>query len=204
MLQIDTLTLGLYQVNCYVIRQEGSANCVVIDPGYEPQSIMRFLEENGLQLGGVLLTHGHFDHVGAAEALVAQTGCTLWMSKADLSFPQDALHLQFFPLTNWASTSVRFCDDGDVVTAAGLSFTVLKTPGHTPGSVCYRCGEFLFTGDTLFAGACGRTDLPAGNWAEMQASLARLKAIAEDLRIFPGHGTPSTLNLERRNNPYLL
>ncbi len=201
MLNIQTLTLGAYQTNCYVLTN--GSRCVLIDPGYEPEGIAAFLKNSNLTLEAILLTHGHFDHVGAVEDLVVETRCDLWMHRNDWALPLDLIHLHYFPLAECDFTNVKFCADGDVITAAGLTFSVLETPGHTPGSVCYQYENALFTGDTLFDGSCGRTDLPEGNWSQMKASLARLKAITKNLRIYPGHGSSSTLLSQRHNNPYL-
>lgn len=201
MLKIQTLILGTYQTNCYVLSND--ERCVLIDPGYEPEGILSFLKSGGLKLEAILLTHGHFDHVGGVETLVQETHCDLWMHKNDWAMPLDLVHLHYFPLADCDFTDVKFCKEGDMISAADLAFTVLETPGHTPGSLCYQCENALFTGDTLFAGSCGRTDLPEGNWSQIKASLCRLKDIRKNLRVYPGHGTSSTLIAERHNNPYL-
>lgn len=200
-MNIRTLTLGAYQTNCYVL--SNGNRCVLIDPGYEPEGILSCLEADGLTLDAILLTHGHFDHVGSVETLVQQTHCDLWMHRSDWAMPPDPIHLHFFPLAQCDFTDVKFCAEGDVITAAGLTFTVLETPGHTPGSVCYQCENALFTGDTLFDGSCGRTDLPEGNWSQMKASLARLKSITRNYQVYPGHGSATTILAQCRNNPYL-
>ena len=109
----------------------------------------------------------------------------------------------FYPIHDCSFTEVCFCEDGELIRAGGLTFNVMETPGHTWGSVCYLCGDALFSGDTLFAGSCGRTDLPGGDWATITQSLHRLKEIEADLRVFPGHGPGSTLNTEKTTNPYL-
>lgn len=201
MCKIYTLPLGAYQTNCYIIAN--APKCVIIDPGYEPKQILHFLDAHQLNVEAILLTHGHFDHVGAVEQIVEQTGCALWMSEKDWALPMDPVHLHFYPLANCDFTDVKFCKDGTFIAVAGLSFTVLETPGHTPGSVCYQCENALFTGDTLFAGSCGRTDLPGGDPSQLSASLARLKAISMNVWVYPGHGHASTLSAEQRSNPYL-
>ena len=203
MLQIDCLTLGDYQVNCYVVRKESSDRCVVIDPGYDAQRILQFLKTQKLTLDTILLTHGHFDHAGAVKALVEETGCKLWMSERDWSQKRNPLTAYLYPLANSTFTEVQFCEDGEKILAADLTFDVMETPGHTWGSVCFRCGDALFTGDTLFDGSCGRTDLPGGDFKTIATSLQRLNEISENLRVFSGHGSSTTLDDQRRYNPYL-
>ena len=203
MLNIHTLPLGSYQTNCYILWAEGSKTCVVIDPGYEADRVLSTVKALDLTIEAVLLTHGHFDHVGAVEELVSATGCALWMHEGDYSQFPNPTNAYFYPLTKCDLPQVQFCEEGERITAGGLNFTVMSTPGHTFGSVCYRCKDALFCGDTLFAGSCGRIDLPGGDRAAMLLTLERLADLKEDLRIFPGHGPASTLAREQESNPYL-
>ena len=203
MLKIDVLPLGDYQTNCYIVREENSQSCAVIDPGFEPERVLQFLQENGLQVDAVLLTHGHFDHVGAVEKIVAATGCELWMSQSDWSQKNTPQTLFFYPLANCDFTQLSFCEEGEQIRAGGTVFTVLETPGHTWGSVCYRCEDAIFSGDTLFAGSCGRTDLPGGDWNTIRQSLERLAALEGNDTVYPGHGESTTLERERIYNPYM-
>ena len=193
MLKIDTLTLGLYQVNCYVVRSEDSDRCVVIDPGYDGQTVLRFLKEQNLHLEAILLTHGHFDHVGAVKELAAETDCKVFLHDLECTMPEAMTAGPLYATDNYPH---RF-------SVAGMDFTVLHTPGHTPGSVCLICADAMFSGDTLFADSCGRTDLPGGDWATILASLGRLKELPGNYRVFPGHGEDTTLAQERQYNPYL-
>lgn len=186
MLQIDCLVLGGYQVNCYIVRPEGSDHCVVIDPGFEPETILRFLQEQELTADAILLTHGHFDHVGAVMELLEKTGCRLIMHKKDWIVTGDPVAAWIFPLAGRDLKGLEFCADGDGLALAGLTFTVLETPGHTKGSVCYRCEDVLFTGDTLFAHGYGRTDLYGGDFRQLMQSLRRLLRMR--IHIYPGHG----------------
>ena len=202
-MKINTLCLGDYQTNCYIVRADGAASCAIIDPGYEAGTILAFLKKEGLQPDAILLTHGHFDHVGAVKELVAATGCGLWMHEGDHSQPQNPTNAFFYPLTNAKFTQVKLCEDREKISAGGLTFTVMATPGHTGGSVCYLCADAMFAGDTLFAGSCGRIDLPGGDRKLMQASLKRLSELEENYRVFPGHGPDTTLFEEKRFNPYL-
>lgn len=203
MIQIDTLVLGSYQTNCYIVRNSASQSCAVIDPGYEAGKVLDSVKKLGLTIDAVLLTHGHFDHVGAVEEIVTATGCKLWMRESDWSMPNSPMHNYLFPLANCDFTEVLFCEDFEEITAGGLTFTVWETPGHTWGSVCYFCQDVIFSGDTLFAGSCGRTDLPGGDWKTIQNSLARLAELEGDYRVCPGHGPATTLKTEKRANPYM-
>ena len=195
MLQIHTLPLGDYQTNCYILHQEGNRDCVVIDPGYEPEIILCYLSEKGLTLQAILLTHGHFDHVGAVRELAAQTDCQVYLNPKELAMPpmQTAGPLYY----------THTYGEGDRLDIAGISFRVLETPGHTPGSVCLVAENNLFSGDTLFRGSCGRTDLPCGDHRAMTESLKRLAALREDYNVYPGHGSNTTLAREQKTNPYL-
>ena len=195
MLSLHTLPLGAYQTNCYILHQEDSSSCVVIDPGYTPEVILDFLAGKGLTLEAILLTHGHFDHVGAVRDLAAETGCRVWLNPDDLSMPPK---LTAGPLYYTDTYS-----EGDTISPAGISFQVLSTPGHTPGSVCLIAEDFLFSGDTLFAGSCGRTDLPGGSTRAIRESLRRLAAIPQDYSVHPGHGESTTLAWEKQYNPYM-
>ena len=200
-MKIHTLPLGDYQTNTYIIENEG--HCAIIDPGYEPETILGFLKKRSLIADAILLTHGHFDHVGAVERIVEATGCKLWMSQRDWSQKISPLTGYFYPLANCDFTEVQFCEDGEEISAAGLAFKVLETPGHTYGSVCYLCGDALFSGDTLFAGSCGRTDLPGGDWNTILESLKRLSALSGNYAVYPGHGNSTTLSQEKLYNPYM-
>ena len=203
MIKIHTLTLGSYQTNCYIVHQETAKTCAVIDPGYAPEVILEKVGALGLTVDAILLTHGHFDHVGAVETLVKATGCDLWMSESDWSqFPNPTTAF-LYPLANCDFTEVHFCEEDDHIHAGGLTFVTWRTSGHTWGSVCFACEDALFTGDTLFAGSCGRIDLPGGDRDAMLRSLERLAETEGDYTVYPGHGPKTTLAIERMCNPYL-
>lgn len=191
-MNIQKLTLGLYQTNIYILSNDTEA--VVIDPGYEPDIILDALE--GKELKAILLTHGHFDHVGAVKELVAETGCKVYIHAADLSLPPMITAGQLYHTHTYA--------EGDTVCPIeGAALHVLHTPGHTPGSVCLLLGDQMFSGDTLFEGSCGRMDLPGGDQLQMHQSLNRLVSLQADYHIHPGHGGSTTLAAEKRYNPYM-
>jgi len=203
MLTVHPLPLGAYQTNTYIVYDSAAKTCAVIDPGYEAFAILEAVHALGLNLEAILLTHGHFDHVGAVEDLVTATGCKLWMHEADWSQFPSPVTAYFYPLANCDFCEVWFCEDGEIIHAGDLSFTVLSTPGHTKGSVCFLCENALFSGDTLFAQSCGRTDLPGGDRQQMAQSLSRLAGLEGDLTVYPGHGESTTLAQEKMYNPYM-
>ena len=194
MLKIHKLTLGLYQTNTYIIHDDASTSCCVIDPGYEADTILSKVESLGLTLEAILLTHGHFDHVGAVRDLAADTGCRVFLC------PEDALLPPMFTAGKLYYTDTYA--EGSLLNVAGLYIHVLHTPGHTPGSVCLIAENSLFSGDTLFAGSCGRTDI-GGDWATILKSLRRLSDMEADFTVYPGHGESTTLAVEKRYNPYM-
>jgi len=190
-MEVLHLNVGQLQTNCYIVWAEGSTTCAVIDPGDEPGRILKNIADRGLTLEAVLLTHGHFDHVGAVRTLAKETGCSVYMNIKELALPPQL-----------TSGPLYYSDafEGSV-TAGGLTFTVLETPGHSQGSICLICGDVIFSGDTLFAGTCGRTDLPTGSWSTILKSLKLLAQLPGDYTVYPGHGPSTTMNDERAYNP---
>ncbi len=195
MRKIYGMPLGAYQTNCYIFHDDASTACCVVDPGYEPDLILNKLDELGLTLEAILLTHGHFDHVGAVRQIAADTDCDVYICAEDLSLPTQITAGPLYYTKTYA--------EGDTLSLAGLTVTVLHTPGHTPGSVCLVVGDAMFSGDTLFAGSCGRTDLPGGDWKTIQNSLGRLAALEGNFWVLPGHGESTTLAEEKKYNPYM-
>ena len=195
MLKIYCMPLGAYQTNCYIVHKLDSQNCIVIDPGYEAHTILDKLDELGLHAEAILLTHGHFDHVGAVRDLAATIGCHVYMRPEETAMPPQ---LTAGPLYY----THEYPAEGKLQ-VAGMDILVMHTPGHTAGSVCLLIDNAMFSGDTLFAGSMGRCDFPGSSIFEMRKSLRRLCALVTDYRVFPGHGPDSTLDHEKKTNPYL-
>ena len=193
-MEVLTIIGGMLSTNCYMAWGEGD-KCVLIDPGFEADPILEEVRSRGKQVEAILLTHGHFDHVGGVKAIQNETGCKVYIHKLDVELPH-RMTLGTVPYTD-------HYDEGDTLCLAGLQIRVLHTPGHTPGGVCLLSEDYMFSGDTLFAGTCGRTDLPGSSYKDMWASLARLASLDKDYKVLPGHGESSTLFMEKRLNPYL-
>ena len=201
---IKSFALGAYETNCYIVSDESTLECVVIDPGADATTILNYLEETKLHCRFVLLTHGHFDHTGAVEDVLADTDAELFVHKTDAGVTTGGDFYRFLP-----PQGTKYYAEGDVICVGKLSFTVMETPGHTPGSVTLICAEsgsddkVLFTGDTLFRDSCGRTDFPGGSVDDMLSSLKRLAMLEGDYEVYPGHMDASTLDRERRYNYFV-
>jgi len=202
-IKIETLPVGMLQVNCYVVWAPPSTQAAIIDPGDDASEILAFFERESLTVGAVLLTHAHVDHIRAVPELVKATEAPVYVHVDDhplYSSPDNAL-------PPWVPAAVGLPEPvAEIPLVEGLEFDVLHTPGHTQGGVCYYFADdgIMISGDTLFAGSIGRTDLPGGDMATLMASLQRIATdMPDDTVVYPGHGPTTTIGRERASNPYI-
>lgn len=203
-MKVEKNELGELQANCYLLTVGDEA--AIIDPGaYEPELefMIAFCDK---PIRYILLTHRHCDHVMAAAAAKDLTGAKVVISAEDaegLSDPEASLAAVMTREKQFCIKADRLVGDGDLLPLGGEEIRVIATPGHTVGGVCYLIGDKLFTGDTLFQKNIGRSDLPTGDYATLKASLKKLANLEGDYTIYPGHGENTTLEMERKNNPYM-
>ncbi len=201
---IECLQLGELGTNCYLLPC-GEGEVILIDIGNSAGRLMHYLETKGLTPKAILLTHDHFDHVAGVEHVRARYEIPVYIHEADANMLRSGEANLCWQISDSPFTPVKEFNtlrDGDVLTIGDRTIKVIHTPGHTPGGVCFRTGDVMFTGDTLFHLGMGRTDL-GGNVPEMRRSLALLAGLDGDPAIYPGHGGSSTLAFERENDPYL-
>ena len=199
-MEAKVLQVGPIGTNCYILEDDQTNLAAVIDPGDEPELIQEALEKEGVEVRYLLLTHGHYDHTTAVPALHrVYPQADIYIDQADANGAGSTL----FPLTGEVD-DLKLYDEGDVIRLGDHEIQVLHTPGHSPGSVTLKVEDVLFTGDTLFAGSCGRTDLRGGSYEQIMQSLKRLGELKGDFHVCPGHEATSTLERERRSNPFLM
>ncbi len=200
------LVVGPLQVNCYILADQKTKEAVVIDPGDDADDILKIIREKGFTVKSIVNTHAHFDHVGANKALKDATGAELLLHEADAPvLAMASRQSRSFGLNPVVSPPAdRYLKHGDVVTAGEVSLKVLHTPGHSPGGISLLEQGIVFTGDSLFAGSIGRTDLPGGDLLTLLRSIkSNLMVLPDETKVFPGHGPASTIGEERRENPFL-
>lgn len=196
-----TLQVGPIMTNCYILCDDQTMVCAVVDPGADADRVSQAVAETGCTPVCILLTHGHYDHTGAvADLLKRFPTIPVYLNHRDVYDETDQRMRHLFPPLH---STVNY-DDGDTVGVGGLTVSVLSTSGHSAGSVTLLCGDVMFAGDTLFAGSCGRTDLASGSIDDMLASLARLGRLEGEYSVLPGHMGASVLSREREYNPFML
>lgn len=205
-IKIGRLTLGVCQTNCYFLYREGQKEVVFVDPADKGDSIYEVLQEKGFVVAGILLTHGHFDHIWGAEKLRELSGAKIYALDAEEALCLDA-GLNVSKMAGRACTVQPdvLVKDGEEITVAGICCKVIATPGHTGGSCCYYVAEagFLVSGDTLFQESVGRTDFPTGSMSEIVRSIKeKLFCLPPDTKVYPGHGEQTTIAYEKEYNPF--
>lgn len=201
-MKIATLPLGGMGTNCYVVSDENNT-CAIIDCDGNGLDLIQYLEKNQLKPTHILLTHGHFDHIGAVETIRKKYGCPVYVGAKETVVLSDP-DINFSSQVGTPITIVpdHLLQEGDIVTVGTMKLKVMETPGHTCGSISFITGNVIFSGDTLFQGSCGRTDFPTGDWQTILHSLRRLRDLPGDYEVYSGHGPMTTMEEERRSNPF--
>lgn len=207
-MDVRMFTVGPVQENSYLVRRDGSKRALMVDPGDEADKLLGAIEVLGVTLDAILLTHTHFDHVGAVAPVARATGAEVWVPEVEKPVLADIMSFVpwpgFGPYESWEAEHTL--SGGERLELAGFEIEVLFTPGHSPGHVTYsiRDERAIFSGDVLFQGSVGRTDLPGGDWPTLLESIRRLvDSLPEDTTVHPGHMGLTTLGAERVSNPFL-
>lgn len=205
---IKIQTQGVFAANCYIVISE-AGNAVMIDCPAGGERLLAEVEKNGAVLKKILLTHGHCDHIESLDEVVRKTGAEVYIHKFDASKLTDThgnlsdFFAEFYDRPVTYHGEAKAVSDGDIITQDELAFRVMHTPGHTSGCVCYIVGDVMFSGDTLFRGSVGRTDMTDSSYEVLQKSLAALAAVEEDYHVLSGHGGETSLSREKKCNPFL-
>jgi hydroxyacylglutathione hydrolase len=207
-MDVRSFTVGPVAENCYIARPDGGDRAVIVDPGDEAERILEAVEALGVDVEAILLTHCHFDHIGAVAPVAASTGAPVWCPEIEVPVLADIM--SYVPWPGFGPYESYDADHtvagGEHLSLAGLEIDVVFTPGHSPGHVTYSVpdAEALFSGDVLFQGSVGRTDLPGGDWGTLLESIRGLaEGYPEQTTVYPGHMGITTLGAERETNPFL-
>ncbi|MFC4809108.1 MBL fold metallo-hydrolase [Paenibacillus sp. GCM10023250] len=208
-MNIETFTLGPLQTNCYLVTEEAGKRAFVVDPGMGPKRLIARIRERGLELEAIVLTHAHFDHMGGVDEVRLAFGCPVYLHDEEADWLEDARKngsARWSDVTPPLTTAPAeyALAEGQRLELIGHTFTVLHTPGHSPGSVSLLCGGHLISGDVLFKQSVGRTDLPGGKERDLYDSIrTKLYKLDPAVRVYPGHGPQTTIGFEMANNPYV-
>lgn len=205
-MKVYVLEVGMLATNCYIAVNEELKEGVVVDPGGDAERIIEQIKKLGITVKAIFITHGHSDHIMALSEVRKATGAPVYVSREDADMLTKADRNLSIYINNGleCDPAEHFYGDGDVLTVAGMEFTVYATPGHTKGGVCIKCGDIVFCGDTVFCESIGRTDLPGGSYKEILQSIKnKILPMADDTKLLPGHGPATTVGWERRRNPFL-
>lgn len=206
-MKIHVLELGVLGANCYLLDNE-EKNCIAIDIGGSFATVSDYLDKHELNLSAIFLTHGHFDHIAGVQAAVDRFGCPVYIHEEDAAMLSDneenlaaSCGIRISTVTNAKIITFK---NNDVFSISGIDLKIMHTPGHSPGSSCILCENYIFSGDTLFCESIGRTDFPGSDSIKMRESLLRLSEIEGNPTVYPGHGEHTTLEMEKKFNPYFI
>lgn len=204
-MKIEQIVTGPLQSNCYIVYDEASLDAMVVDPGDEPEKIMRVIDGKGLKVNHIVCTHAHFDHIGAVAGIREKTGAKIVLHRDELEIYKSGKDQGAFWGCNIAQPPEPdlFVSEGDRLSVGRLRFEVLHTPGHSPGGICLYGEGMLLSGDTVFAGAIGRTDLYGGSMEELKKSFKRIISLPPGTEILPGHGDRTTVDEEKEIAPFI-
>lgn len=206
-MKIHTLQLGVLGANCYLL-DDGSGKCIAIDTGGSVKKLLSYLEENGLELSAIFLTHGHFDHIAGVQVAAERFGCPVYIHEDDAGMLTDSEK----NLAASCGIRITLVNDARIITfrggdsfnIGGLELKIMHTPGHSPGSSCIFCEDCIFSGDTLFCESVGRTDFAGSDPLKMRESLLRLAQVEGNPKVYPGHGEHTSLEMEKKFNTYFI
>ena len=202
---VDKLELGPFATNCYIVGSESNREGMIVDPADKAKEILKKVEDLQLDIKLIALTHGHVDHIGALKKIKEATGAEVAIHGDDAkSLRNQLMRMLFGFFYPTPPPPDRVLKDGDSIEVGDLHFSVLHTPGHTPGGICLLGEGVVFSGDTLFNHSVGRTDLPGGSYNKLMNSIqTRLMTLPDETIVYPGHGPETTIGAERKGNPYL-
>lgn len=205
-MKVYALEVGMLGTNCYIAVNEESNKGVLIDPGADALLILDTIKKQNIEIEAILLTHGHSDHIGALAEVAEALNVTVMIGEndADMLVNANKNLSSFMGKGITCKVADRLLKDGDKLNLAGLEFEVLETPGHTPGGCCFKCGDIVFAGDTIFAESIGRTDFPGGSYKQLLESIkTKILTLDDKTKLLPGHGPATDVAWERRMNPFL-
>jgi len=205
-MQVHSMEVGPIGTNCYIVVNEKNKEAVMVDPGGDPERLIALIGKLGVSIKAIMLTHGHMDHIGAVAEMKEFTKAPIYISEKDdnmLDNPESNL-AAFMGTELHCPPADYHYDQGDKLTIAGMEFKIYATPGHTPGGVCIHTDDSVFCGDTIFCESVGRTDFPGGSYMTLVESIKdRILVLPDKTKLYPGHGPSTTVDWEKRRNPFL-